>query len=324
MDKLQAMQVFVRVVDLNGFARAADQLGMPRASVTTIIQNLEAYFGTRLLQRTTRRLNLTPDGAAFYERAQRILAEMEEVEASFIDGKRNPRGPLHVDMPTSIGRLVVMPALAEFHRLYPDIELKLGMSDRQIDLIQEGVDCVLRVGDLADSSLVARRLGRLSRLTCASPAYLAKYGMPTDLEDLARHKGVQYFSSRLGGRNYPFDFHVDGKDVEIPIKGAIAVNDSEAYVGCAVNGYGLIQPALFMVLEQLERGELVEVLPAHRPSALTISAVYPQNRQLSPKVRLFIDWVLGLFEQCPLLQGADKPLSCYMADAGTAREAVAV
>lgn len=315
MDKLQAMQVFVHVVDLNGFARAADMLGLPRASVTTIIQGLEAHLGCRLLQRTTRSLSLTADGQTFYERAQRILAEVEEVETIFIDGKRHPRGRLHVDMPTSIGRLVVVPALRDFHALYPDIELKLGMNDRQIDIVQEGVDCVLRIGALPDSSLVARRLGRLSRLTCASPAYLERFGTPERLEDLAGHRGVRYFSPHLGNRSYPFDFVRDGVELEVPLTGPVAVNDSEAYVACGVEGYGLIQPALFMAVDRLLSGELVEILPQHRPSPMPISAVYPQNRQPSHRVRLFVDWVVSLFEKCPLLQGEEHPLACYSADA---------
>lgn len=309
MDKLQAMQVFVQVVEQNGFARAADKLGLPRASVTTIIQNLEAHLGTSLLQRTTRRLSLTADGELLYERSLRILAEVEEVETGFIEGRRHPKGRLHVDMPTSIGRLVVIPHLREFHDRFPDIELKLGMNDRQIDIVQEGVDCVLRVGELADSSMIARRLGLLSRLTCASPAYLEKHGVPQDLEDVVRHRGVRYFSPHLGNRSYPFDFVKDGVEVEIPLKGAVAVNDSEAYISCGVQGYGLMQPGLFMVLEQFQRGELVEVLPRFRPRPMPISAVYPPNRQPSQKVRLFVDWVVSLFEQCPILQGDDKPFA---------------
>ncbi|MFV3130706.1 LysR family transcriptional regulator [Niveispirillum sp. KHB5.9] len=311
MDKLQAMQVFVQVVELNGFARAADKLGLPRASVTTIIQNLEAHLGTSLLQRTTRRLSLTADGEAFHERAIRILAEVEEVETGFIEGRRHPKGRLHVDMPTSIGRLVVIPALREFHARYPDIELKLGMNDRQIDIVQEGVDCVLRVGELADSSLIARRLGLLSRVTCASPAYLQKHGVPKGLDDLASHKGVRYFSPNLGNRSYPFEFMADGTALEVPLTGAISVNDSEAYIACGLEGYGLMQPALFMVLTQLQSGELVEVLPEYRPPHMPIAAVYPQNRQPSQKVRLFVDWVVSLFEKCPLLQGSDKAFDCY-------------
>ncbi|MDG5496365.1 LysR family transcriptional regulator [Niveispirillum sp. BGYR6] len=310
MDRLQAMQVFVRVVDANGFARAADTLGLPRASVTTIIQNLEAYLGVRLLQRTTRRLNLTLDGAAYYERAQRILADIEEVEGSFFDEKRKPRGRLHVDMPTSIGRLIVVPSLCGFNTLYPDIELKLGMSDRPIDLIQEGVDCVLRVGDLpVSSSLVARRIGLLSRLTCASPAYLDRYGVPASPDDLALHKGVRKFTTQ-SSRLSEFHFTIDGESVERPIRSAIAVNDSEAYVACGLEGYGLLQPGRFMVLPHLQSGALVEVLAPWRPAPVPVHVAYPQSRQLSPRVRVFIDWIIGIFQGCPLLQGEDGLADC--------------
>jgi LysR family transcriptional regulator for bpeEF and oprC len=304
MDRLQAMQVFVRVVEANGFARAADTLGLPRASVTTIIQNLEAYLGVRLLQRTTRRLNLTLDGAAYYERAQRILADIEEVEGSFFDEKHKPRGRLHVDMPTSIGRLIVVPSLCGFNKLYPDIELKLGMSDRPIDLIQEGVDCVLRVGDLPASSLVARRIGMLSRLTCASPNYLARYGIPASPDDLAGHRGVRKFTTQ-SGRLSEFHFTLDGEMVERPVHSAIAVNDSEAYVACGLEGYGLLQPGRFMVLPHLQSGALVEVLAPWRPAPVPVHVAYHQSRQLSPRVRVFIDWIIGIFRGCPLLQGED-------------------
>jgi LysR family transcriptional regulator for bpeEF and oprC len=309
MDRLQAMQVFVRVVDANGFARAADTLGLPRASVTTIIQNLEAYLGVRLLQRTTRRLNLTLDGAAYYERAQRILADIEEVEGSFFDDGRKPRGQLHVDMPSSIGRLIVVPSLCAFNTLYPDIELKLGMGDRPIDLIQEGVDCVLRIGDLTASTLVARRIGLLSRLTCASPDYLAKYGVPSSPCDLAGHRGVRKFTTQ-SNRLSEFHFTIDGEMVEYPVHSAIAVNDSEAYVACGLEGYGLLQPGRFMVLPHLQSGALVEVLAPWRPAPVPIHVAYPQSRQLSPRVRVFIDWIIGIFRDCPLLQGEDGMAGC--------------
>jgi len=261
------------------------------------------------LQRTTRRLNLTLDGAAYYERAQRILADIEEVEGSFFDEKRKPRGRLHVDMPSSIGRLIVVPSLCGFNTLYPDIELKLGMSDRPIDLIQEGVDCVLRVGDQPTSSLVARRIGLLSRLTCASPAYLSRYGIPTSPDALAGHKGVRKFTTQ-SSRLSEFHFTVEGEAVERPIQSAIAVNDSEAYVACGLEGYGLLQPGRFMVLPHLQSGALVEVLAPWCPAPVPVHVAYPQSRQLSPRVRVFIDWVISIFRGCPLLQGEDGMESC--------------
>ncbi|MFL9960124.1 LysR family transcriptional regulator [Paraburkholderia sediminicola] len=302
MDRLQAMQVFTRVVDTNSFTRAAETLDLPRASVTTIIQNLESFLGTRLMHRTTRRLSLTPDGAAYYERCVRILADVEETEASFQSGNKKPHGKLRIDMPGSIGRLLVIPSLCEFHTRYPDIDLQLGLSDRPVDLLQEGVDCVVRVGALQDSSLVARRIGLFEGVTCAAPDYIERAGMPASLEDLDNHKAVNYFSSRTG-RTLDWAFLVEGKEVEVKMKSIVSVNDSDAYVTCGLEGFGLIQPALFMVLPHLRSGQLVEVLPQLKPLPMPISAVYPHSRHLSPKVRVFVDWIAELFDRCPLLSG---------------------
>ncbi|CAE6811377.1 LysR family transcriptional regulator [Paraburkholderia haematera] len=302
MDRLQAMQVFTRVVDTNSFTRAAETLDLPRASVTTIIQNLEAFLGTRLMHRTTRRLSLTPDGAAYYERCVRILADVEETEASFQSGNKKPHGKLRIDMPGSIGRLLVIPSLCEFHTRYPDIDLQLGLTDRPVDLLQEGVDCVVRVGALQDSSLVARRIGLFEGVTCASPEYIKRAGMPTSLEDLDNQKAVNYFSSRTG-RTIDWAFMVDGKEIEVKMKSIVSVNDADAYVTCGLEGFGLIQPALFMVLPHLRSGQLVEVLPELKPLPMPISAVYPHSRHLSPKVRVFVDWIAELFDRCPLLSG---------------------
>lgn len=306
MDKLHAMRVFVRVVEANSFSKAADTLGLPRASVSMTIQNLEASLGVRLLQRTTRRLNLTLDGAAYLEGATRILSEIEEIESSFTSARKRPRGRLRVDMPGSIGRLVIIPSIHEFHRKYPDIEVMIGLSDRPIDLVQEGVDCVIRVGVLADSSLVARRIGAMQPVTCASPGYLAEHGEPLSIEDLDRHVAVNYFGSRTG-RNVELRFQRDGRMEEVAMKSVIAVNDADAYVTCGLEGLGLLQPGRFMVLPHLRGGALREVLREWRPPRVPISAVYPHNRHLSPKVRVFVDWVAELFEHCPLLQGEDLP-----------------
>ncbi|WP_233834492.1 LysR family transcriptional regulator [Paraburkholderia sp. ZP32-5] len=302
MDRLQAMQVFTRVVDTNSFTRAAETLDLPRASVTTIIQNLESFLGTRLMHRTTRRLSLTPDGAAYYERCVRILADVEETEASFQSGNKKPHGKLRIDMPGSIGRLIVIPSLCEFHTRYPDIDLQLGLTDRPVDLLQEGVDCVVRVGALQDSSLVARRIGLFEGVTCAAPDYIERAGMPASLEDLDNHKAVNYFSSRTG-RTLDWAFMVEGKEVEVKMKSIVSVNDADAYVTCGLEGFGLIQPARFMVLPHLRSGQLVEVLPELKPMPMPISAVYPHSRHLSPKVRVFVDWIAEVFDRCPLLSG---------------------
>jgi LysR family transcriptional regulator for bpeEF and oprC len=302
MDRFQAMQVFTRVVDANSFTRAADNLGLPRATVTTIIQNLEALLQVRLLNRTTRRISLTPDGAAYYEHCARILGEIEETESSFRDVARGPKGRLRIDVPSVIGRKILIPRLCDFHCRYPEIDLVIGMSDRMVDLVREAVDCVIRVGELQDSTLVARRIGTFTAITCAAPDYLERHGVPTSIDDLQDHQAVHYFSTRTG-RTIDWDFVVDGVSTPVKMRGSIAVNDAEAYVACGVQGFGLIQPSRFMVLSQLESGALVEVLPQLSPSPMTISVAYMQNRHLSPKVRAFVDWVADLFGQCPMLGG---------------------
>ena len=305
MDRLQAMQVFTRVVDTNSFTKAAETLDLPRASVTTIIQNLEAFLGVRLMHRTTRRLSLTPDGAAYYERCVRILADVEETETSLQNGNKKPHGKLRIDMPGSIGRTLVIPALCEFHAKYPDIDLQLGLSDRPVDLLQEGVDCVIRVGALQDSSLVARRIGLFEGVTCAAPSYLERMGEPTTLDDLNQHRAVNYFSSRTG-RVIDWSFLVDGKEVEVKMNGLVSVNDADAYLTCALEGFGLIQLARFMVLPHLRTGALKEVLLDWKPLPMPISVVYPHSRHLSPKVRVFVDWIAEVFDRCPLLSGRES------------------
>jgi len=304
MDRFQAMQVFMAVVDANSFTRAADNLSLPRATVTTTVQGLENMLKVRLLNRTTRSVSLTPDGAAYYERCARILMDLEETEAAFRDVAKRPQGRLRIDVPSTIGRLILIPKLCDFHNRYPDIDLVIGLGDRPVNLVQEAVDCVIRAGDLVDSTLVARRIGSFSFMTCAAPAYLERCGEPKTIEDLAQHKAVQYFSSRTG-RNIDWEFIVDGVSQEFKMEGSISVNDAEAYMACGLQGFGLVQAARFMALPYLEDGSLVEILKQLKPSPLPISVMYPQNRHLSPKVRAFTDWVAELFGQCPLLNGRD-------------------
>ena len=301
MDKLQAMHVFTRIVDANSFSRAADTLRLPRASVTAIIQRLEASLKVRLLNRTTRRLSLTADGAAYYECCVRILADIEETEQSLSSVAAAPRGKLRVDMPGSIGRLIVVPALYDFYARYPNIELMLGFGDKPVDLFQEGVDCVVRVGALEDSSLVARRIGTFEFVTAASPTYLRMYGEPMTIGDLPDHVAVNYFSA-LTHRIVNMNFVVDGKTVEVKMNSKLAANDADAYLNCGVKGLGLIQVPRILALPHLRDGELVEVLAHCRPLAMPISAVYPYHRHLSPHVRAFVGWVAELFERCPLLR----------------------
>ncbi|QAU33041.1 LysR family transcriptional regulator [Janthinobacterium sp. 17J80-10] len=305
MDRFQAMQVFTRVVDANSFTRAAESLGLPRTTVTTTIQTLEAALQVRLLNRTTRRLSLTPDGASYYERCIRILADVEEAETSFRNVARGPKGRLRVDVPSSIGRLILIPQLCEFYERYPDIELMIGMGDRTVDMVQEAVDCVIRIGELQDSTMVARRIGTFHPVTCAAPGYLERHGTPQSIEDLKDHKAVNYFSSRTG-RNIDWDFIIDDVATEVKLEDAVSVNDADAYIACALQGFGLIQAARYMVLPHLQTGELVEIMPQLSSSPMAISVVYLHNRHLSPKVRAFVDWIAELFGNCPLLSGGTE------------------
>ncbi|WP_026685702.1 LysR family transcriptional regulator [Azovibrio restrictus] len=305
MDRFQAMKVYMAVVDARSFSRAADNLSLPRATVTTTIQNLENLLRVRLLNRTTRSVSLTPDGAAYYERCARLLSDLEEMEAAFRDVAQRPQGRLRIDVPTIIGRLILIPKLCEFRQRYPDIELVIGMGDRPVDLVQEAVDCVIRGGELIDSTLVARRIGSINFVTCGAPAYFERHGTPQMLAELQEHQAVHYFSARTG-RIIDWDHLVDGQLQHVKVPGSIAVNDAEAYMALALQGFGLVQAARFMALPYLERGELIEILPQWRPEPLPISVLYPQNRHLSPKVRAFSDWAAELFAQCPLLSGRDE------------------
>jgi LysR family transcriptional regulator, regulator for bpeEF and oprC len=301
MDKLQAMKVFIRVVDSNSFSGAADNLRLTRSSVTTIIQNLESALKVRLLNRTTRRISLTADGAAYYGHCARILADIEKTENSLSQAARTPRGKLKVDLPGSIGRVVVVPAMTDFQNRYPDIEVMLGVSDRPVDLILDGVDCAIRMGPLQDSTLVARRIGVARFVTVASPAYLSRRGTPKTLHDLAHHEAVNYFSSRTG-RIVEMDFVIDGRPRQIRIPSRLAANESDAYLQCGLQGLGLVQVPQFVAQPGIDSGALVEVLPQWRRMPFPISTVYPQSRHLAPPVRVFVDWAAQLIQSHPLLR----------------------
>lgn len=294
MDRLQAMRLFTRIVDLGSFSRAAEQLDLPRASATQIIKQLETHLGVRLLLRTTRQVSTTLDGAAYYQRCVAILADIDEAEASFSLAARHPQGKLKVDLPGSLARLRVIPALPDFYRTYPHITLEIGISDRYIDLVRDGVDCVLRAGELADSSLVARRLTLLPQITCASRDYLARHGTPQSLDELMAHQAVDYFSAS-SGKALPLEFVVAGQTQTLRLPAALAVNNADAYVAACEAGLGIVQVPLYHIAAQLAAGTLVELLPQQRPPALPLSVLYPQHRQLSPRLRVFVDWLAALF-----------------------------
>ena len=304
MDKFLAMQTFVRVVEAGNFTKAADTLEMPKPTVTRLIQSLEAHLQTRLLNRTTRRVTVTPDGAAYYERAMRVLGEVDELESSMSHAKRNPRGRLRVDISASLGRLVLIPALPDFHARYPDIQIDLGVTDRPVDLISENVDCVLRGGVITDQNLVARRVAEMYFITAASPAYLARHGVPLHPQDLEMgqpHRVIGYFRPSTG-RMTTLDFRKQDERIELEGHTIVSVNDSNAYVAAALAGLGVVQAPSFMLQEHLSRGELEPVLADWCSDPVPLHVVYPPNRHLSTKLRVFVDWVAELFAHNDLMQ----------------------
>ena len=311
MNRLQAMQAFVRVVESNSFTRASDTLNIPRTSVTNLIQALESYLNVRLLERTTRRLHLTEDGRIYYERCVKVLAEIEEIEGALsslpnLSGSSamggQPRGRLRVDTSGPIGKMIIVPALDDFHARYPDIDLIVGMSDRRIELIEEGIDCAICLGEQIDTRMVTRKLSDVHFLTVATPAYIDRYGMPKSLEDLQRHVGVKYISPRTL-RLTELRFMVDGEQAEIDIPTIVTVSDAEAHLIVGLMGLGLFQIARVLAQPYLDSGALIEVLPEWKPAPVQHSIVYPQSRPLSPALAVFVEWMLGLCVAHPLLAG---------------------
>ncbi|GGY09627.1 LysR family transcriptional regulator [Pseudoduganella dura] len=294
------MQVFVRIVEANSFTKAAETLGLPRAALTATIKNLEAYLGTTLLQRTTRRLALTPDGADYHAQCLQILDAVASAEAAFRGAAAaRPRGTLRVDLPDAVGRHVILPRIAGFADAWPELALTLSFSDRLVDLTQEGIDCALRVGDLQDSSLVGRQVGSMRFVTCAAPAYLARHGTPHAIDALRHHQGIVHFSGRTG-RPFDWDFVVDGRVVKAAqVPGRVAVNNADANVACALQGLGITQAARYQVRGYLERGELVELFSETPPAPMPVSLLYPRGRMGAPKLRVFAEWITALLEREP-------------------------
>ncbi|OMV62161.1 LysR family transcriptional regulator [Burkholderia pseudomallei] len=293
MDRIDLFRVFARVVECANFTRAADTLGMPRSSVSAAIQELEGRVGARLLHRTTRKVTPTQDGAALYERCLRLIADVEETENLFRHSIVGPSGTLRADMPGRIGRLIVAPALPEFLERYPQISVELGITDRAVNLIEERVDCVLRVGTLSDSGLVARAIGDLPLINVASPAYLARHGVPRTPADLERHRLVNY-ASPSNGRVAPWEW-VEGDEVKrVALRARMTVNSAEAYIACCLAGLGLIQIPAYDVNAHLRAGELVEVLPDHRAAPMPMTLLYPHRQHLSRRFQVFAEWLEAL------------------------------
>lgn len=292
MDRLEEMQVFTRVVERRSFTRAAEDLGLPRSTATDAVKRLERRLGVRLLQRTTRHVAPTLDGEAYYQRCLAILADVEEAEGAFAGVK--PKGPLRVDVHGTLARHFVLPGLPRFLRIYPDIEFYMSEGDRLADLVREGIDCVLRVGVPQDSDMIARRVALLDEVTLAAPSYIEKHGRPEHPDALEGHVMVGFRSSVTGGL-MPLEFTIGGSVCTRTLPATISVNAAESFVAAAKLGLGLIQIPRYHAEAALRAGELVEVLADFPPTPTPVSLLYPRNRQLSPRVRVFIEWLMEEF-----------------------------
>lgn len=296
MDRFQEMQAFVRIAERGSFSLAADDLGIPRPTVTNLIKRLEKRLGARLLERTTRQVRLTHDGEAYYTRCVRLLADLEEADGAFRNA--TPKGLLSVNMQGTLARHFVMPLLPEFLARYPELRLHVSEADRLVDLVREGVDCVLRAGVLRDSSLIGRQIALMEQVTVASAEYLATHGEPGSMADLEQHYAVDYISSATG-KAMPMEFEVGGSTTELFMRSVMSVTGTELYTGAAVAGAGLIQVPRYRIVDELADGRLQVVLPDFPPPSMPVSVLYSHSRQLSPRVRLFTQWLTELFSDVP-------------------------
>ncbi len=286
------MRVFSRVVERRSFTAAAEDTGLPRSTVTDAVKQLEARLGVRLLQRTTRHVSPTLDGEAYYRRCLSILADIEDAEGAFAGAK--PKGMLRVDVHGTLARHFVLPNLPSFLETYPEIELYMSEGDRLVDLVREGIDCVLRVGTPGDSDMVARRLAMLEEVTLASPAYLEKHGMPEHPDRLDGHRMVG-FQSSASGSLIPLEFMVNGQIRNVTLTATLSVNAAESFHAAALLGLGIIQVPRYHIERYLQSGELVHILSEYPLTPTPVSLLYPKSRQLSPRVRVFIDWLTTVF-----------------------------
>lgn len=288
MDRFEAMRVFSRVVERRSFTLAAEDTGLPRSTVTDAVKQLEARLGVRLLQRTTRHVSPTLDGEAYYRRCLTILSDIEDAEGAFAGAK--PKGLLRIDVHGKLARHFVLPGLPAFLQEYPDIQIYMSEGDRLVDLIREGIDCVLRAGDLQDSDMIARRVALLEEVTCVSPGYIARFGLPQSIDDLSGHQMIGFWSTAIGGL-LPLEFTVAGGIRTVSLPTVVSVNGADTLAAAARLGLGIMQAPRYSLEEDLRNGMLVAILPGNPPSRTPVSLLYPRSRQLSPRVRVFIDWL---------------------------------
>jgi len=298
MDRFDAMQAFARVVEAGSFTKAAETLHMSKTSVTQLVQQLEARLRVRLLNRTTRKVNVTADGAAYYERVVRLLADMDDAETSLSSASKYPRGRLRVDVPSPVARMILIPALPTFHAHYPDIQIDMGASDRLVDLIGDNVDCVIRGGEMTNQYLVARRVGDLQLQVCAAPSYLERAGTPLHPRDLenTQHHTVGFLSSGTG-KVLSCTLHREGESIDVKSRHVLAVDDGNAYLAAGLAGLGVLWLPAYMSKVHVARGELIPLFEGWRLEPMPMYLAFPPNRNVSTKLRVFIDWVVELMAQ---------------------------
>lgn len=294
MDQIQAMKIFIRIAELESFSRAAEDLDIPRATVSTTLKRLEQRLGVRLFLRTTRQVKITDEGKIYYQRCLHLLAALEETDTLFAHHKNQPAGIVRIDMPHSLARERVIPALSAFYQQYPQINLILSANDNAINLLDQGVDCVLRAWPSEDDNLQSRHLTDLVQLTCASPAYLALRGTPQTLADLQSHQAVGYFFAHQRAETH-LEFRVGGNTEKIMLPATLTVSGADAYVAAAKAGFGLIQASKLAIAQELAQGTLIEVLPEYPPPPMPLYIMYPPGRFLAPRIRALLDWLISLF-----------------------------
>ena len=290
MENLEPIRIFITVAEMGSFTHAADSLGIQKGRASTAVRKLEEDVGVRLLHRTTRSVRLTEDGRVFHARARDLLADVDNLHSMFASERVTLRGRLRVDLPSELARTTIVPALPAFMATHPDLELEVSSTDRQVDLVQEGFDCVLRTGPIGDETLIARPLGKLRMVNAASPAYVKRYGVPRSLEDLQKHRAI-HFAPTLGAKPYGWEYpHGDGY-ARLQLRGALNVNSVQTYEAAGVAGLGLIQAPLLTIGRYLESGALIELLPEFRRRPLDVSLVVAHRRNLSRRVRTFMKWI---------------------------------
>lgn len=298
MDRFVAMQAFARVVETGSFTKAAETLHLSKTSVTQLVQQLEARLRVRLLNRTTRKVNVTADGAAYYERVVRLLADLDDAETSLSSASASPRGRLRVDVPSPFARMILIPALPAFYAKHPDIQLDLGVSDRKVDLIDENVDCVVRGGELTDLSLMARHIGDLQLGVYAAPSYLERVGIPSHPRELegTHHCVVGYLWARTG-KVFPYSMHRGGERLSVLGRYRLSVDDGNAYLTAGLAGLGVIWLPDYMSRAHVASGELVPLFEDWGLDPMPMHVAFPPNRHVSAKLRVFIDWMVELMAQ---------------------------